>query len=207
MFTEIEAKLKVDSLKEIEHKLAELRAEFIAELMQIDFYFDDVNDTLRKTDRCLRLRCENDNKKERFFLTYKGAREKPPKVALNKPGFAGQFKTRQEVEIEIKLTFSGTDSVENLLLALGYKMVLVFDKKRRIWRLGDCVIALDQLPLLGTFVEIEGPDSEKIANIQKTLGLANLPHINESYAFLIEQKLLELGKSKKEIFLSSSAHK
>jgi adenylate cyclase class IV len=71
---------------------------------------------------------------------------------------------------------------------------LVVEKKRRVWRLGDCEIALDRLPLLGDFVEIEGPDDEKIADAQRSLGLADLPHIIESYAALVDERLHELGK-------------
>ena len=53
MCIEIEAKLKVDSLAEVEQKLAELGAEFLAEQLQTDYFFDDVNATLTTADRCL----------------------------------------------------------------------------------------------------------------------------------------------------------
>ena len=46
MCTEIEAKLKVDSLPEIEHKLGELSAEFLVEQLQTDYHFDDASATL-----------------------------------------------------------------------------------------------------------------------------------------------------------------
>jgi len=173
MCVEIEAKLKVDSLPEVEQKLIELGADFQAEQLQTDFLFDDANSTLTRADQCLRLRQQSVAGSERFFLTYKGAKEK------------SNFKKRHEIEIEIK----DADSTRKLLGALGYERVLVVEKKRRVWRLGNCEVALDQLPLLGDFVEIEGADDEKIANVQKTLGLANLSHIPESYAFLMEQKL------------------
>jgi len=52
----------------------------------------------------------------------------------------------------------------------------------------DCEVALDQLPLIGDFVEIEGPDEAKIATVQKSLGLTDLPHITESYASLVAKK-------------------
>jgi adenylate cyclase class 2 len=178
MFTEIEAKLKVDSLGEIERKLPELGAEFQAEQLQIDYFFDDVNSTLAKTDRCLRLRKQMVGKNESFLLTYKGAREK------------SNFKRRQEIEFEIK----DADSVRKLLLVLGYEQSLVVEKKRRFWKLGDCEVALDRLPLLGDFVEIEGPNEEKIATMQKSLGLIDLPHIIESYASLVTKKQIVNSK-------------
>jgi len=178
MYTEIEAKLKVDSLREVKRKLDELGAEFVAAQLQTDYHFDDSDSQLTKTDKCLRLRRQRVGSGERFFLTYKGAKEK------------SNFKKRQEIEIEIK----DAESARRLLSALGYEKVLVVEKKRRVWRLGDCEIALDRLPLLGDFVEIEGPDGEKIAHAQRTLGLSDVPHIGQSYASLTEAKLRQLGK-------------
>ena len=178
MYTEIEAKLKVESHKEVIEKLAELGAEFLAEQLQTDSYFDDADRTLTETDRCLRLRRQSAGDEEKVFLTYKGAKEKD------------EFKKRQEIEIEIK----GADSVEKLLSALAYEKVLVFEKRRRIYRLGGCVVALDELPLLGSFLEIEGPDDKKIADVQKNLGLTDLPHITESYASLVAKKQIVNSK-------------
>ena len=178
MCTEIEAKLKVDSLPAIEHKLTSLGAEFQAEQLQIDCFFDDVNSTLTKGDRCLRLRKQMVGKSESLFLTYKGAKER------------SNLKKRQEIELEIK----DADSVRKLLSALGYEQSLVVEKKRRLWKLGDCEVALDQLPLLGDFVEIEGPDEEKIATVQKSLGLTDLAHILESYASLVAKKQIVNSK-------------
>ena len=188
---EIEAKLKVDSLQEVKHKLAELGAEFIAEQRQVDCYFDDGDMTLTKADRGFRLRRQTADGNERFFLTYKGARGK------------SKFKQREEIEIEIK----DADSTEKLLSALGYEKILVFEKKRVVWQLGECEVALDELPLLGFFVEIEGPDRERIADIQRSLGLSDLPHIAESYAVLMEKKLKELGIEQREVFLEDSEQK
>ncbi len=178
MCTEIEAKLKVDSLEEIEHKLTSLGAEFQTEQLQIDYFFDDVNSILTKSDRCLRLRRQIVGKGESFFLTYKGAKEK------------SNFKRRQEIEFEIK----DVDLVCKLLSALGYEQVLAVEKKRQIWQLGDCEVALDRLPLLGDFVEIEGPDEEKIDNVQDKLGLSDLSHITESYASLVAKKQIVKNK-------------
>ncbi|MDD5064138.1 MAG: class IV adenylate cyclase [Phycisphaerae bacterium] len=185
MPVEIEAKLKVDSLKEIAEKLDALGAEFGQERLHLDSYFDDANTTFRKSDRCLRLRRQSADNSKRFFLTYKGAKEKD------------QFKKRQEVEVEVE----DGDSAEKLLLLLGYNKVLVFEKKRQIWRFGGCEVALDELPLLGSFVEIEGPDEQKIADVQSNLGLSDLPVILESYASLMAKKLLQLGRKEKEVLL------
>ena len=147
-----------------------------------------MNSELTKTDRCLRLRRQVVANSESFFLTYKGAKE------------TSNFKKRQEIEIEIR----DADSARKLLSALGYEQVLVVEKERRLWRFGDCEIALDQLPLLGDFVEIEGPDEIIIADVQRNLGLSEQSHIKKSYTGLIRDQLCKLGRDKREVLLADS---
>ena len=172
MCIEIEAKLKVDSLAQVERKLAELGAKFVAEQVQSDSQLDDASTTLLSTDRSLRLRRQVVRGSARHILTYKGGKED------------SDFKRRQEIETEIK----DADSMRRLLSELGYEQVLVVDKKRRLWQLDRCEVALDELPLLGCFVEIEGPDEKRIADVQERLGLSDLPHIEKSYAHLIKEQ-------------------
>ena len=183
MSTEIEAKLKVDSLCYIERRLGEVGAEFITEVLQTDYYFDDACSSMRSTDRALRLRREVSENAERMFFTYKG-----PKAEDN-------FKKRQEIDLEVQ----DGELAEKLILALGYQRALVFQKKRRTWRLGDCIVALDQLPLLGEYVEIEGSNDSQIGNVQRSLGLENSIHITESYAILMERRLHQLNKKEKKV--------
>ncbi len=140
--------------------------------MQTDFLFDDSNATLTTADRCLRLRRQSVAGRERFFLTYKGSKEQ------------SNFKKRREVEIEIV----DAESTQRLLSALGYEKILVVEKKRRLWQFSGCSVALDKLPLLGDFVEIEGPNNEEIADVQNSLGLSELPHIEKSYAQLVKEE-------------------
>jgi adenylate cyclase class 2 len=172
MSIEIEAKLKVDSLQEIAEKLTRLGAEFIEEQMQKDHYFDDADSSLLKTDRCLRVRTSVTGPDEKMFLTYKGPKEKT------------DLKKRQEIELEL----ADSGAAGKLLSHLGYKNALAVEKKRSLWRLDDCLVALDHLPLLGNFVEIEGPNEEKIKSVQESLGLQHFSHIPESYASLILNK-------------------
>ena len=173
MAVEIEAKLKVDSHNRIVERLTELGAEFLQEQLQKDFHFDDVRRTLSKTDRCLRLRRQMEGREEKIFLTYKGPKEK------------SKLKRRKEFEFEVK----DADAAQKLLSALGYEKILCIEKKRRLWRLGECELALDELPLLGSFVEIEGPDEKTIADVQENLGLSLLSHIPKSYAALTKNEL------------------
>ncbi len=185
MHIEIEAKLKVDSPRRVARRLKELGAEFLRSRLHTDTYFDDGKSSLRKSDSALRIRRQLIGRKEQVVITFKGPKQK------------GRFKRRQEIQFDV----GDARLAEQFLAALGYKPMLVFQKKRRVWRLGGCEVALDTLPLLGDFVEIEGPGEKQIASVQKKLGLADLPHIPESYASLMERKLRKLGRRNKVILL------
>ncbi len=185
MHVEIEAKLKVDSLREVERKLAERGASFLREVVQTDRYFDTTDRELTKADKCLRLRIERAASQERLVLAYKGPKEKD------------DFKKRQEAELEV----NDAAATESLLGGLGYRKALAFNKRRRQWSLLGCEIALDELPLIGAFVEIEGPDSGTIGQVQFLLGLADVPHTSDSYACLIGRELSQQGQGRQEVYL------
>ena len=180
---EIEAKLKVESLPKIARRLKAVGGEFICQKLQRDTYLDESKSALRKSDSALRIRRQRVGRKEHTVLTFKGSRQK------------GRFKRREELEFEV----GDGLLAKQLLGVLGYKEKLTIEKKRRIWRLGDCEVSLDELPLLGSFVEIEGASEKKIAAVQKKLGLADMPHIPESYTVLMEKKLGQLKIKRREI--------
>jgi len=174
MCNEIEAKLKVDSFKSVTRELKLFGAEFLSEQHQLDYYFDNKTGDLKKSDKCLRLRQQTENENMKNFLTYKGPKQKD------------NYKKRREIEIKI----TAPDAVRKLLNELGYKIACTVEKNRIVWKLQNCIVALDSLPSLGSFVEIEGPDSRQIENVQKKLELHNLKHITQSYAELNENKSL-----------------
>jgi adenylate cyclase, class 2 len=175
---EIEAKLKVDSLNPVREKLAKVGAVFVEERLQKDSYFDFTDDILSRGDRGLRLRRQLAGQNEKVILTYKGVKEE------------NKFKKRQEIEVEV----GSGDSAEGLLLAVGFEKKLVVEKKRQVWRLKECEIALDEVTMLGNFIEIEGPNEDKIADVQKILGLEDSKHIKHGYSHLLRKKLNEFGK-------------
>lgn len=185
MHVEIEAKLKVDSLDEVEARLAACGASFAGEVVQTDWYFDTAERELTCRDKCLRLRREKAASGERLVLAYKGPKQKD------------DYKKRPEAEVGV----NDAGATESLLAGLGYRKALVFNKRRRLWNLQGCEVALDELPLLGAFVEIEGPDSGTIARVQMMLGLSDVPHTAASYACLIERELLRQGPGRREVYL------
>ena len=171
MDIEIEAKLKVDSLQNVEQRLKQGGGEFVAQQMQKDFYFDDTVCSFASSDKALRLRQQTESSRQKVFLTYKGPKEKD------------NYKKRREIEVEV----GNFDLTEQLLLALGYKRAVVVEKEREVWIVSDCKVALDKLGQLGTFVEIEGDSDSSISKVQRDIGLENLPHITKTYAELIRE--------------------
>ncbi len=67
MHTEIEAKLKVDSLQEIERKLDEVGAEFLEEQLQTDTYCDAADATLKTATAHFGYGSRESGKKRRLF--------------------------------------------------------------------------------------------------------------------------------------------
>ena len=60
--------------------------------------------------------------------------------------------------------------VRKLFEALGYKVVVIYEKYRTRFKLGDVVVVLDELPF-GDFVEIEAPNNTLIEGVSMMLGL------------------------------------
>lgn len=166
-------KIPVDDLAPVERQLHKLRAEPIGEYTQEDIFFDSPDQKLLAGDRGLRLRTldrtDQPSSKRQYVLTYKGARQ------------VSSVKQREEIEVEI----SDPKAMIDVLDRLGYGLMLHLQKTRRRYRLSDCSIELDTLPLLGHFVEIEGPREEIIQKVAHDLRLDPLRGITDSYASLL----------------------
>ena len=182
---EIEAKVKVDSLEPIAAALKDAGAELHGECMHADAFFDEPNGKLKKVGSALRLRREVYHDGEKVVLTFKGPKEK------------AKFKVRKEQEVEI---YPGDiDSAFELIGSLGFEKIFEYEKKRQLWELGECFVCLDTAPLIGMFVEIEGPGDEQIQKVMSKLGLGELEHINTGYPKLLKNKLRELGEDKEKV--------
>ena len=188
MKTEIEAKLKVDSLQDIAQRLKILGAQNKGDFIQRDTYFDADEDTLIKSDRGLRLRQQKSGGTEKVFLTYKGPKQKT------------KFKSRTEIEVAV----SDFATMQELLKALGFKTKITFEKKRCLWLLDNCQICLDELPILGCFIETEGLDEQTIANLLEKLELSGLDHIDKTYSKLMADILSESPIGKNQILFETN---
>jgi adenylate cyclase class 2 len=172
MSREIEAKINVAALEPVASKLKEIGALFLHTMQQTDTYFMDTHKLLHKNDCGLRIRQQTIDGKESAYITFKGAREKT------------KYKSRPEYETGI----SDPNAAEKIFEGLGYEKRLTVEKQRSLWQLDGCEVCLDELPELGCFVEVEGPDEETISSVLAKLNLQNQPHISRGYASMTAQK-------------------
>ncbi len=175
MATELEAKFKVDGFVAVEAALIAAGADFLSGVLQRDVFFDTPDRQLKKSGRGLRLReltvLESGSRPEpqRFLLTYKGPRQ-------DRNG----LKIREEIQTPLE---DGAAMTE-ILLGAGWRVFMRIEKRRRSFRLGQAEIELDELPMLGGFVEIEAPSETLLHEVRRKIGLPDEP-ISESYLHLL----------------------
>jgi predicted adenylyl cyclase CyaB len=168
---ELEAKFKVESHDAVRACLHSAEATRAGCVMETNHIFDDASQTLLAGGRGLRLREYQaiDGCCPQTTLTFKGPRQ------------PGEFKNREEIECSVDPPQAGLD----ILRSLGFIERICFQKKRESWRLDVCNVELDEVPHLGCFVEIEGPDEQAIRRAQKTLSLDDAEMIKQSYVALL----------------------
>jgi adenylate cyclase class 2 len=184
MSEEIEAKMKVADLAAVRKRLEAAGAVRVRKELETNAFFDGVDRRLQSSDRGLRIRVAVDESGlSRCIVTMKG------------PLQAGQFKTREEIQFSA----DEPDAVRKIFENLGFKSTLSFQKRRETWLFGGCEVALDQMPYLGTYIEIEGPSESVVAAARQSLGLSDLALISTGYISLLSRYLEEHGIKDREI--------
>jgi adenylate cyclase, class 2 len=191
MGIEIEAKMKVDDHATVRASLDECAAERVGEFLETNTFFDTEDRSLLTADQGLRLRRLHNlqTNEESYVLTFKGPRKH------------GQLKSRDETELAVN---SGHDAAD-LLQCLGYSRVLTFEKKRQSWKLEGCQVELDELPYLGSYVEIEGPTEQMVLGVRDKLGLSTRPLIKASYIAMLMTHLQERARTERVVTFTSAA--
>jgi adenylate cyclase class 2 len=166
MARETEAKFYVSHPEELQKRVEGLGAKLVdAHVRELNLRFDDKDRALGQAGRVLRLRQD-----KRARLTYKDA-DRTPQGGLS----------RREVEV----TVSDFAETRELLEALGYQVVFIYEKDRSTYLLGDLEIVLDELPY-GHFIELEGKE-DQIRPTAEKLGLKWETLIHDSYHLLFER--------------------
>lgn len=164
---EIEVKFLVSDLPGLEKRLQGTGARLQSlRVLEINLRFDTPTRELSRAARVLRLRQDS-----RAVMTYKG------------PAQAGQeVSVRQEIEFEV----SDLAAARRFLEALGYQVMVMYEKFRTEYHLGDLVVVLDELPY-GHFSEIEGPDADSIQRAAEDLKLDWGARCTDSYLSIFER--------------------
>ena len=149
---EQEVKFHIPDLPGLQEKLEGLGAELEQpRTYERNLRFDNSGGDLSAMYQVLRLRHDT-----RSRLTYKGSSD------LNR-----EVNARQELEVEV----SDFETAQEILEALGYEVVVIYEKHRSAYMLGNVEVSLDEMPF-GTFIEIEGPDTDSVRDAAEKLGVA-----------------------------------
>lgn len=184
MAVEIEAKMRLNNPDALIARLEELGAVLKDTLSETNSYFDTAEGTLKSTDQGLRTRVEvanagKPNQTITTTLTHKG------------PRTVGKLKSRLETELDV----DNARDAAMLLGALGYHHVLSFEKRRVRYLLDGCKVEMDELPIIGRFIEIEGDSEDAVIAVRDKLGLAEEPIIRSSYIAMLKTHLQESHSS------------
>jgi len=180
-YTEIEAKFRVEDHTAVRRRLKSAGAEYVGRYLEDNHILDRADGSLRSGGCGLRVRSVEtlDGLAACPTLTFKGRVQ------------SSKFKNRTEIET----TVGDPTAVLALLKELGHVVVLRFRKRRERWRLANCQIELDEVPLLGSFIEIEGPDENAIAKTCRQLDLPPDAHVRKSYVRMLTEKCHDTGVS------------
>lgn len=171
MALEIEAKVKVQTHEVIRQRLQAAGAHRMRRVLETNMLFDDESKRLRRSGQGLRVRNVQVLEGEPLSatMTFKG------------PIQQADLKVRTEHEI----TIDPANGACAILEKLGLVPFLTFEKNRETWKLGNCTVELDEVPKIGLFVEIEGPDAAAVRGTVARLELSDQPLITHSYVHML----------------------
>ncbi len=172
---EIEVKFAVAGHGAVVEALAGEGGRLVGSFEQTDQFYDTPGARLRDGGCGLRIRrlvlLAGDAGKidTRPEVTFKGPRRKD---------------VRAKIRPEYQTRLDDAEAMEKIFAACGLEPTAVVCKKRTSYRLQDCQVELDELPDIGCFVEVEGPDEKTVFAVSERLGLTGEP-VGESYLAMV----------------------
>jgi predicted adenylyl cyclase CyaB len=193
---ETEMKFKVDRLSSVARRLAALGARRLYTVLQEDCYFDSPRRRLLRSGCGLRLRTQ------RLLRTGCGRLDVRPELTYKGPARRG---CRAKLRPEYQTHIDDASAVATVLEACGLRPMLHLQKRRASYRLNRCTVELDELPVLGCFVEIEGPGEASIERACRALHLAG-PPIRSHYVRLLQARCGRAGRQCREVTFRTCRH-
>ncbi len=190
---ETEGKFKIPDFRTVRRRLRTAGATYVGTVRQRDVFFDTPDRALYRSDQGLRLResrllkAGSGGLRTEALLTYKGPREA-----------GSRMKSRREIQTEI----ADARSLAEILQAAGMKPFMTIEKRRASYTLGRCLVELDELPILGCFVEIEGAGERAINAVRRQLALDDAP-ITKTYLNLAIEICCHINNGCQEISFDS----
>jgi len=182
---EKEAKFRVESFGPVRRALRRAGAVYVQTAVQTDCYFDTPDRRLLAADQGLRIR------RVRLLRAARSGADARPLLTFKGPaGGSRRVKIRREIQTRV----DDAEAVAAALAAAGLLPVLTVQKRRASWRLGGCLIELDELPVIGRFVEVEAPDEQHIERARRTLGLPGEP-IADHYLSMLTRACPRAGRT------------
>jgi adenylate cyclase, class 2 len=150
---ETEKKYRIDekAIEQIKSRLAEIGAVFAGDVFEENYLHR--GGVLDERRAVLRLRKTGESTK----LTYKER-------------LSNGLDVKHKIEFETQV--SDVDAMEKIIGVLGYRLSVVYEKRRSTWHLNDVEVVLDELPF-GLYMEIEGT----LKNIAKAEKLLKIEHL------------------------------
>ncbi|GAC1327338.1 MAG: hypothetical protein NVSMB17_01200 [Candidatus Dormibacteria bacterium] len=136
--------------------------------LETNAVFDDASESLRTSERLLRLRNGHE-------------------LTVKLPVEDTRYKSRREITVD-----ASGGSVEELLGGLGFTPTWKYEKYREGWDLEGMFVTLDEVPFVGSVVEIEG-DRDLIDATAARLGISDLPTSTSSYRTLYDAHVRDRG--------------
>lgn len=178
---EVEVKLKIEE-KGYEDIIRQLGFAQVSYMLEEDVYYTGKQMDMRKEDKALRIRREQDldTGETSYTLNFKG------------PKLDTVSMTREETEFSIP----SFDQGDMLLKGLGFYAAGRVEKRRRVFQKSNISCLFDEVTDLGVFLEIEilaqkqeyDRAMEEINMLLAKMGLQLQDTINVSYLSMLEEK-------------------
>ena len=177
MAKETEIKIRLGSDDQVSSVFALCRTLYAdgGQLNQRDEYFDTQEENLKEQDFTVRLRSVNGNLK----------------VALKGPRIYLPGNIYQRIELEFSAANEG--EVREQLASQGLTATAIIEKQRWVFTGENAEIAIDRLPFIGSFIEVEGDTPSAIETVLASLQLSSKDAVRENYSELLEAKFKEIG--------------
>lgn len=177
---EIETRTVIKNIDGIRKKLEELNFIYKGKYEQHDIMLDTPNADIFNSRRKLRIRIEND----KVELTYKGKFENRNDVAKRE-------------ELNVNINKEDVEKYIRIFSGIGYGICFQIKKTRELWKKNNVQVTVDNWPIIGNILEIEG-------NEEEIMVLANkIAPDNEFKNYLLKdlfkEKMCKTGKTMEEL--------